>query len=699
MANLINNLNKLLIKRRYLILFFLITYFLFTISVKAASFNYADFDFDKFAEENLGYWTDQCAEGGESNQKCKEKIISKQKKYYIRLYKILAAYQKKGITIDDNIIITTTFYGLTPDLLNDDGTNYDDLFGLDNSAYNYLDDNFEYNIDIIPDKDFFEKETDTLDLLIRNMFSYGSSCYAVYGDVTQTQTSSGSFTDTCLEGGTPLSVEGETKCAVKDSSDILTFIEYAAMQLKSINILNIFGIKSDQTIKCENKKDNYFGAEMKSIPSQGKEYNPDAYWKFLETTNYFDKKAHLRTYFMPILKKVDISSMENFTLEKHPEEYEKYEEEIIEIRKDIIRYIKSILEEYGSKNKNVNLLSLNNSLYWWPIGGSEITQSNGASFALGEPVSFNVTSNFGKRGDSFHHGLDIGGAESGTINIIAARNGIVEKVVSDCTMADGLSCGGKYGNYVVLSHPDGSYTYYAHLHEGTIEVGQGQSVEQGQVLGKMGSTGNSTGTHLHFEIRIGGDTPSSAVNPLDYISAENPRQSSVSSSDLLSMLICMEGAGPDDGGSNYKVYDDSGKGAGTLTVGAGVTLINHKERFIKRGIDIDNYMYEGALIPKAVVDDIKSEIITNIYDNINSEMNNKGINLTPYQVDALVSRQYNVGNILDFSENFQQYGNTQKLYDVYMSKPTSASGFSGDVLKTRREREWKLFHSGTYFIC
>ncbi|MDD2409856.1 MAG: M23 family metallopeptidase [Bacilli bacterium] len=687
MTNIINKHNKLLIKRSYLILFFLITYFLFTFNVNAANFNYADFDFEKFSEENLGYWTDQCAEGGESNQECKEKIISKQKKYYTRLYKILAAYQKSGITIDDNIIITTTFYGLTPDLLNDDGKNYDDLFGLDNSAYNYLEDDFEYYIDIIPNQDFFKKETDTLDLLIRNMFSYGSSCYAVYGDVTQVQTSTKDFTDTCLEGGTPLSVDGETKCAVKDSSNILTFIEYAALKLKLPSILSIFGIKSDETIECENKINDYPGAKMKSVPSQGKEYNPDAYWKFLETTNYFDKKAHLRSYFIPVLKKVDKLSNEE------------YEEELINVRKDITRYIKSILEAYGSKNTKVNLSNLNNSLYWWPIGGNEITESNGASFALGEPATFSVTSNFGKRGNSFHHGLDIGGVESGTINIVAARNGIVEKVVSDCTMADGLSCGGKYGNYVVLSHGDGNYTYYAHLHEGTIKVSQGQSVEQGQVLGKMGSTGNSTGPHLHFEIRIGGDNPSSAVNPLDYISAENPRQSSVSSSDLMSMLICMEGIGPDDGGSNYKVYDDSKKGTGTLTVGAGVTLINHKQRFIKRGFDIDNYMYEGALIPKDVVDDIKSEIITNIYDNINSEMNNNGINLTPYQIDALVSRQYNVGNILNFFESFNQYGNTQTLYDVYMSKPTTASGFSGDVLKTRREREWNLFHSGTYFTC
>lgn len=693
-------LNKL-IKKKYYILFFLITYFLFIFNVNAANFNYAEFNFDEFARENLGYWTDQCAEGGESQDECAEKIISTQKNYYTRLYKILAAYQKKGFLIDDNIIITTTFFNLNPDLFNDDGQNYDALYGLDNAAYNYDEEsnNQDYEVDAIPSKEFFEKETDTLDMLIRNMFSYGSSCYAVYGDVSQVQATDGSYYDACLEGGTQLSIEGETKCATKDSSDIIGFIEYASLKISGI--LEIFGIKSDIAAECDNKKSSYPGAEMKSVPSEGKEYNLDAYWQFLETTNYFDKKEHLKDFYGSVLAKTGESSMKKLNSKQYDDNYE----EIVSIRKQIIEQIKSILDTYGSKKRTAKLSNINNSLYWWPIGGSEITETNGASYAIGDPVSFNITSNYGERihpiskEKSFHYGIDIAGGESGAINIVASRAGIVEKVISDCTMADGLQCGGKYGNYVVISHGDGNYTYYAHLHDNSVVVSEGQSVQQGQVLGKMGSTGNSTGTHLHYEVRIGADNPSSAVNSLDYISAENPRQSSVSSSDFLSMLLCMEGAGPDDGGDNYKVYDDSKKGTGTLTVGSGVTLINHKDKFNKRGIDINDYMYEGALIPKSIVDDVKIEIITNIYDNINSEMNNKGISLTPYQIDALVSRQYNVGNINDFSEYFKQYGNTQTLYDVYMSKPTTAVGFEGDVLKTRRDREWNLFHSGTYFNC
>ena len=77
-----------------------------------------------------------------------------------------------------------------------------------------------------------------------------------------------------------------------------------------------------------------------------------------------------------------------------------------------------------------------------------------------------------------------------------------------------------YGNYVVLEHigDDGStfYTLYGHLTNGSIQVTVGETVEQGRVLGIMGSTGNSTGPHLHFEIRINGE----AVDPLPYLAGE-----------------------------------------------------------------------------------------------------------------------------------------------------------------------------------
>jgi murein DD-endopeptidase MepM/ murein hydrolase activator NlpD len=85
-------------------------------------------------------------------------------------------------------------------------------------------------------------------------------------------------------------------------------------------------------------------------------------------------------------------------------------------------------------------------------------------------------------------------------NVIAARGGIV-------TYAGWL---GGYGNLIILDHGDGYTTRYAHL--SAYNCYYGQSVSRGQVIGFIGSTGNSTGPHLHFEILTYG-TP---TNPLSY---------------------------------------------------------------------------------------------------------------------------------------------------------------------------------------
>lgn len=78
-----------------------------------------------------------------------------------------------------------------------------------------------------------------------------------------------------------------------------------------------------------------------------------------------------------------------------------------------------------------------------------------------------------------------------------------------------------YGNYVVLEHnlEDGSviYTLYGHMVQGSIEVSVGEEIEQGRTLGIMGSTGNSTGNHLHFEVRIGANSSNRAVDPFSYL--------------------------------------------------------------------------------------------------------------------------------------------------------------------------------------
>lgn len=112
------------------------------------------------------------------------------------------------------------------------------------------------------------------------------------------------------------------------------------------------------------------------------------------------------------------------------------------------------------------------------------------------PASGIITSPYGPRKGGFHYGVDIGN-KRGT-PIIAAASGIVTKVVSSCSEGRS-SCGGRYGNYVVIDHPNGTSTMYAHLN--SVSVSVGTTVSQGQKIGTLGNTGRSTGPHLHFEVR------------------------------------------------------------------------------------------------------------------------------------------------------------------------------------------------------
>lgn len=124
-----------------------------------------------------------------------------------------------------------------------------------------------------------------------------------------------------------------------------------------------------------------------------------------------------------------------------------------------------------------------------------------------EPPVPRVSSGFGVRSDPLHgrpaahRGVDLPGAP-GT-PVLAAASGVVQVAGRR----------GGYGELVELGHPDGTTTRYAHLSH--ILVRPGEAVRQGQVIGRMGSTGRSTGSHLHFEYRIDG-TP---VDPLRYLGA------------------------------------------------------------------------------------------------------------------------------------------------------------------------------------
>jgi LysM repeat protein len=112
------------------------------------------------------------------------------------------------------------------------------------------------------------------------------------------------------------------------------------------------------------------------------------------------------------------------------------------------------------------------------------------------PTPGRITSPYGSRKGGFHYGVDLAGVR-GT-SVTAAASGTVIKVITGCVEGN-KSCGGRYGNHIVIQHENGTTTLYAHLSKVNVKVGQ--SVSQGKKIGAVGSTGGSTGPHLHFEIR------------------------------------------------------------------------------------------------------------------------------------------------------------------------------------------------------
>ncbi len=113
------------------------------------------------------------------------------------------------------------------------------------------------------------------------------------------------------------------------------------------------------------------------------------------------------------------------------------------------------------------------------------------------PAHGRVSSFFGPRWRGYHYGVDVANHGS-SVPVIAAASGTVTKTVSYCRVGS-RSCGGGYGNYIVVQHSNGTVTKYAHLKR--VYVKPGDRVVQGQKIALMGNTGRSTGQHLHFEIQ------------------------------------------------------------------------------------------------------------------------------------------------------------------------------------------------------
>lgn len=134
------------------------------------------------------------------------------------------------------------------------------------------------------------------------------------------------------------------------------------------------------------------------------------------------------------------------------------------------------------------------------LKGTKVIPSRGTGDFVWPAVGGYISSHYGPRWGTMHRGIDI--ARPTNRNILASDNGVVEKVAYN---ANG------YGHYVIINHNNGYKTLYGHLASTSVKVGQ--TVPKGTKIGVMGTTGRSTGIHLHFEVIKNG----TKVNPINYL--------------------------------------------------------------------------------------------------------------------------------------------------------------------------------------
>ena len=139
-------------------------------------------------------------------------------------------------------------------------------------------------------------------------------------------------------------------------------------------------------------------------------------------------------------------------------------------------------------------------------GGGSVSSSG---FIYPVPSGYTrITTGINYSSGQYHGAVDFGSAGINGQPVYAVADGIV-------VTAENLTS--SYGTYVMIAHYNGLYTLYAHGQRGSLRVSEGQKVSQGQQIMNVGSTGNSTGPHLHFEVRTSPGTYSNRKNPMNYL--------------------------------------------------------------------------------------------------------------------------------------------------------------------------------------
>ncbi|MGN1051705.1 MAG: murein hydrolase activator EnvC family protein, partial [Acutalibacteraceae bacterium] len=184
--------------------------------------------------------------------------------------------------------------------------------------------------------------------------------------------------------------------------------------------------------------------------------------------------------------------------ESQQDDVDKAEKELSGLEGEISAYYKAQAAKKAAQN---------NSSSNQGSGSSASIHVSASGFTWPVPGYYSLSSVFGEDRGSYGHGaIDIAGGGIMGATVVAAYGGTVVASNRSCTHNWGKSgscgCGGGYGNYVWIDHGNGKATIYGHL--SSLTVSTGATVSKGQVIGYVGSTGESSGAHLHFECRYNG---------------------------------------------------------------------------------------------------------------------------------------------------------------------------------------------------
>ena len=172
-------------------------------------------------------------------------------------------------------------------------------------------------------------------------------------------------------------------------------------------------------------------------------------------------------------------------------------------RQKAIEEAKKKQEEEEKNNGNSNNSGSNNG------SSSEPSNPSSAGFIYPVPSAYSrITTGLYYSNGSYHGAVDFGSGGISGQPIYAVADGYV-------VIAEALTT--SYGNYIIIEHDNGLYTLYAHGQPGSITVKEGQRVKQGQQIMRVGNSGNSTGPHLHFEVRTSPGLYNNRVNPRKYL--------------------------------------------------------------------------------------------------------------------------------------------------------------------------------------